>query len=104
MCNALYGRKEKKMGRYETGCKYCIICAVWIRIDENFCPCCRTQLRTKPRTRKGKERLRQIRSCPIPLLQQPSNLDNSKILSVLKPAGPGRMTVAASATILETPH
>lgn len=69
-CSVLYVRKEKERGRYETGCKYCMICAIWLRVDGNFCPCCKVQLRTKPRTRKGKERLRQLKSCRVLQPQQ----------------------------------
>ncbi|HEX6562259.1 MAG TPA: hypothetical protein VF016_09570, partial [Nitrososphaera sp.] len=67
----------------ETGCKYCMVCAIWMRVGGNFCPCCRAQLRTKPRTRKGKERLRQImRPSPFPLQHSPGN---SNIMFVPEP-------------------
>jgi uncharacterized paraquat-inducible protein A len=38
--------------RYKSGQKRCNRCEYFFRIDEIFCPCCKTRLRTKTRSKK----------------------------------------------------
>ena len=45
-------------GRYATGQKRCQICEIFIKWNDNFCPCCGYRLRGKPRNLKYKEKLR----------------------------------------------
>jgi hypothetical protein len=44
-------------GRYEIGQKRCQICEIFINCSGSRCPCCHTSLRTKPRTKKYREKL-----------------------------------------------
>ena len=43
-------------GRYAAGQKRCQVCAIYIRWDGIWCPCCGLRLRTKPRNSAYKER------------------------------------------------
>ena len=45
-------------GRYAAGQKRCQICEIFIKWDGLWCPCCGYRLRTKPRNKKYKARLR----------------------------------------------
>lgn len=45
-------------GRYSSGQKRCQICEVFMETDEIWCSCCGYRLRSKPRNKKYKERLR----------------------------------------------
>lgn len=38
--------------RYKIGQKWCSLCALFFFTEENACPCCKTRLRTKPRSKK----------------------------------------------------
>ena len=38
--------------RYKMGQKRCSLCASFFITNENRCPCCKTRLRVKPRTKK----------------------------------------------------
>ena len=51
-----------KGGRYDNGQKRCTRCSVFMIYDGFHCPCCGQPLRAKPRTRKGKERLRKLQN------------------------------------------
>jgi len=44
--------------RYANGQKRCQICEIFIIYDGYFCPCCGFRLRTKPRNKIYKEKLR----------------------------------------------
>ena len=35
--------------------KHCSICLVFLKIDDNICPCCRSRLGTRPKTKREKE-------------------------------------------------
>jgi hypothetical protein len=48
-------------GRYATGQKRCQICAIFMRWDGLWCPCCGCRVRTKPRNSKFKQKLKMIR-------------------------------------------
>jgi len=45
-------------GRYKNGHKRCQVCDLFIICEGLFCPCCGGRLRTKPRNRKYKAKLR----------------------------------------------
>lgn len=51
-------------GRYEAGQRRCNTCGVFFDTATMHCPCCGTKLRTKPRSKAGKERLATINSRP----------------------------------------
>ena len=38
--------------RYKIGQKWCSLCALFLLTEENTCPCCKTKLRTKARSKK----------------------------------------------------
>ena len=38
--------------RYKIGQKWCSLCALFFFTEENTCPCCKTRLRTKARSKK----------------------------------------------------
>jgi hypothetical protein len=48
-------------GRYATGQKRCQICAIFMRWDGLWCPCCGCRVRTKPRNSKFKQKLKTVR-------------------------------------------
>jgi len=41
--------------RYATGGKYCGTCRVFVLWGKTSCPCCRTRLRNRPRSKSGWE-------------------------------------------------
>ena len=49
-------------GRYATGQKRCQICAIFMRWDGLWCPCCGCRVRTKPRNSKFKQKLKTVRN------------------------------------------
>ncbi len=54
-------RPSGSFGRYATGQKRCQICAIFMRWDGLWCPCCGCRVRTKPRNSKFKRKLKMIR-------------------------------------------
>ncbi|MGD8300715.1 MAG: hypothetical protein PVG43_05035 [Nitrosopumilaceae archaeon] len=38
--------------RYSTGQKWCSLCALFLRTEEFVCLCCKTRLRSKPRSKR----------------------------------------------------
>jgi hypothetical protein len=50
------------VGRYFEGQKRCQICGIFIKWEGIFCPCCRTKLRTKPRSNIYRTKLRLARA------------------------------------------
>ena len=42
--------------RYKIGQKWCSLCALFFHTEEIMCPCCKTRLRSKARSRKDKVR------------------------------------------------
>ena len=38
--------------RYQIGTKWCSLCALFFMTKENTCPCCKTRLRSKPRSKR----------------------------------------------------
>lgn len=49
-------------GRYESGQKRCSACAIFIKWDGNHCPCCNSNLRTKPRHTKSRKQFQIIQT------------------------------------------
>jgi len=56
ICHRYKTGKNNDGSRYGNGKKRCNICEIFIECDGNFCPCCGNKLRTKPRSRKLRER------------------------------------------------
>lgn len=46
--------------RYEIGQKYCSHCAVFMRIDENRCPCRKYQLKVKSTKYRNETKIKRI--------------------------------------------
>ncbi|MDH3360864.1 MAG: hypothetical protein OEW86_03875 [Nitrosopumilus sp.] len=38
--------------RYKIGQKWCSLCALFFMTQQNTCPCCKTRLRSSPRSKK----------------------------------------------------
>lgn len=62
-------------GRYENGQRRCQTCEIWLKWEGIWCPCCGYRLRTKPRNKKYKERLREVESIEV----ETSKLDIPKV-------------------------
>ena len=39
--------------RYQIGQKWCSLCALFFMTKEHTCPCCKTRLRSRPRSKKN---------------------------------------------------
>ena len=56
-CNGLCVRFKKKSFtgniRYKIGQKWCSLCALFFHTEERMCPCCKTRLRSKSRSRNN---------------------------------------------------
>lgn len=48
-------------GRYAAGQKRCQICAIYMRWDGMWCPCCGCRVRTRPRNSKFKQKFKTTR-------------------------------------------
>ncbi len=46
-------------GHYRKGHKRCQMCEIFMKVDGLFCPCCGFRMRTKPRSKKYKAKLKQ---------------------------------------------
>lgn len=46
------------VGKYRKGLKRCQVCEIFVKWEGYWCPCCGYRLRTKPRNRVYKEKLR----------------------------------------------
>jgi hypothetical protein len=57
-------RPAGSFGRYATGQKRCQICAIFIRWDGLWCPCCGCRVRTRSHNSKLKQKLKTIRKEP----------------------------------------
>jgi len=53
--------------RYVEGQRRCQVCMIFIKWDGFWCPCCNFRLRTKPRKKVNKEKLRKRSAQVIPL-------------------------------------
>jgi len=58
ICPKYKAPKPKSGGRYGNGQKRCIACEIFIETDELCCPCCKYKLRTRPRSKLYKAKLR----------------------------------------------
>lgn len=47
--------------RYISGLKRCNACEIFLKVEENNCPCCGRRLRQNPRGMKYKRKLRSMR-------------------------------------------
>jgi hypothetical protein len=54
-------RPSGSFGRYAAGQKRCQVCAMFMKWDGLWCPCCGCRVRTKPRNSKFKQKLKTIR-------------------------------------------
>lgn len=52
ICHSLKADSFTNKLRYKIGQKWCSLCALFFITEENSCPCCKTRLRTKPRSKK----------------------------------------------------
>lgn len=55
-CKKYKALKPLQIGRYAAGQKRCNYCEIFVEVDGIVCPCCKSQLRCLPRSRKGKEK------------------------------------------------
>ena len=58
ICHRYKISKSPNMDLYESGQKRWVNCGIFIQTNQKFCPCCGTNLRTKPRKRSLNEKLR----------------------------------------------
>jgi len=58
ICVQYKSNKPIKGGRYKDGQKRCQVCEIYIKVENLWCPCCGYRLRTKPRNRIYKIKLR----------------------------------------------
>lgn len=56
---AFHNKGRYTTGRYSEGQKRCQECAIYLWWDGKYCPCCSTQLRTKPRNMGFKAKYRE---------------------------------------------
>lgn len=52
LCERLKAASFTNNLRYKIGQKWCSLCALFFFTEENICPCCKTRLRSKPRSKK----------------------------------------------------
>ncbi len=52
ICHRLKADSFTNKLRYKIGQKWCSLYALFFITEENSCPCCKTRLRTKPRSKK----------------------------------------------------
>ena len=57
ICNDYHTNESSVGGRYTKGQKRCQMCLKWIYYDGVRCPCCNYRLRTRTRSKSGKEKL-----------------------------------------------
>lgn len=57
VCTSFRVSKDKELGYYALGKKFCTTCDVWLGIHNKYCICCGSQFRTRPRDRRYKARL-----------------------------------------------
>lgn len=59
ICDRYKAQKPTTGGRYASGQKRCQMCEIYIKWEGLWCPCCCYKLRSKPRNRIYKEKLRE---------------------------------------------
>jgi len=58
ICDRFSCPKHNIGGLYTTGHKRCNICEIYLKTEENKCPCCENFLRNRPRNGRYKEPFR----------------------------------------------
>lgn len=58
-CKSYKVPKKGGTSWYGNGQKRCQVCEIFIKVDGLFCPCCGYRLRTKPRNKVYKAKLRE---------------------------------------------
>ncbi len=58
ICDRYKAPKHNDGGLYSNGHKRCNTCEIYLKTENNKCPCCENLLRTKPRNGKYKEPFR----------------------------------------------
>jgi len=58
ICTRHKALKPKSGGRYGNGQKRCQVCEIFMKTTLLYCLCCGYKLRTKPRNKKYKDKLR----------------------------------------------
>jgi len=58
ICTNYKAIKQPHHSRYSEGQKRCIHCEIFIRWEGYMCPCCGYRLRSNPRSRRLREKLR----------------------------------------------
>ena len=61
VCIRHRAQRPGSFGRYAAGQKRCQVCALFMKWDGLWCPCCGCRVRTKPRNSKFKQKLKTIR-------------------------------------------
>ena len=61
VCIRPRAQRSGSFGRYAAGQKRCQVCALFMKWDGLWCPCCGCRVRTKPRNSKFKQKLKTIR-------------------------------------------
>ena len=56
ICIKYKNNESSKGGKYKNGKLRCQICAIFIKWDGIWCPCCGYKLRTKPRMSKYRDK------------------------------------------------
>ena len=64
ICERLKVKGLQTNQRYVIGLKRCNYCNVFYKWEGLFCPCCGYRLRSKPRTKSGKQNLSRLQSDP----------------------------------------
>lgn len=59
ICKRYRAKKLSNLSWYGLGQGRCQVCEIFIKYDGVFCPCCGYKLRTKPRNKFYKEKLRE---------------------------------------------
>jgi len=62
ICLKLKILKPRNTSPYALGLKLCTHCEIFLKWSGEICPCCKTKLRTIPRSKAQKENLRKILS------------------------------------------
>ena len=58
ICNRFKANKPLRGSRYGNGQRRCQVCDIFMETEANFCPCCSYRLRTMPRNKKFKDKIR----------------------------------------------
>ena len=51
LCSRIKSNTFPNKKRYESGVKWCSLCAYFLDVDKFICPCCKTRLRSKRRNK-----------------------------------------------------